>query len=103
MDSELGKFKTINKNLDIKVGDIVTYGIRPEEIAITDKQVDGSLELIVKEIDFKGPNSILHLTSKNKKLIVKLQMISSSSSKSYAKDSIINVNFAISSGNLFLK
>ena len=103
LDSELGKFKTINKNLDIKVGDIATYGIRPEEIAITDKKVDGSLELIVKEIDFKGPNSILHLTSKNKKLIVKLQMISSSSSKSYAKDSIVNVNFAINSGNLFLK
>ena len=104
MDSALGKFKTKikNKDINIKVGDDIIYGIRPEEINIIERGND-SLELIIKEIDFKGPNSILHLISKNKKLTIKLQNLSSNISESYAKDSILNVNFNLNSGNIFLK
>jgi len=103
LDSEIGKFKTKNKNKNIKVGDDVIYGIRPEEIIISDNKNENSLELIIKEIDFKGPNSILHLFSKNKNLTIKLQDISSNIPKSYTRDSVVNVNFNIDSGNIFLK
>ena len=103
LDSEIGKFKTKNKNKNIKVGDDVIYGIRPEEIIIADNKNENSLELIIKEIDFKGPNSILHLFSKNKNLTIKLQDISSNIPKSYTRDSVVNVNFNIDSGNIFLK
>ena len=104
LDSALGKFKTKikNKDINIKVGDDIIYGIRPEEINIIERGND-SLELIIKEIDFKGPNSILHVISKNKKLTIKLQNLSSNISESYAKDSILNVNFNLNSGNIFLK
>ena len=103
LDSQLGKFKTKTKTKNIKIGDNIIYGIRPEEITITDNKNDNSLELIVKEIDFKGPNSILHLIDKNKNLTIKLQDISSNISKSYTKDSVVNIMFNLDSGNIFLK
>jgi spermidine/putrescine transport system ATP-binding protein len=105
LDSSLGKFKTKIKDKDknIKVGDNIIYGIRPEEITLSSDKDDDSFKLYVKKIDFKGPNSILHLISKNKKLTIKLQNLSSNVSESYAKDSILNVNFNLNSGNIFLK
>ena len=104
LDSALGKFKTKikDKDINIKVGDDIIYGIRPEEINITAKD-NNNLQLIIKEIDFKGPNSILHLISKNKKLTIKLQHLSSNVLESYAKDSIVNVHFNLNSGNIFVK
>jgi spermidine/putrescine transport system ATP-binding protein len=103
LDSQLGKFKTKTKAKNFKIGDDVIYGIRPEEISITDNKNDNSLELIIKEIDFKGPNSMLHLIDKNKNLTIKLQNISSNISKSYTKDSVVNIIFNLESGNIFLK
>ena len=103
LDSHLGKFETKTKSKNIKVGDDIIYGIRPEEITITDIKNDNSLELIIKEIDFKGPNSILHLTNKSRNLTIKLQNISSNISKSYVINSVVNINFNIESGNVFLK
>ena len=103
LDSELGKFKTSVKNLDINKGNNVIYGIRPEEIIISDSTKENSIELIVKDIDFKGPNSILHLVSKNKNLLIKSQNISSNISKSYSIGSLVNININIDSGNIFLK
>jgi spermidine/putrescine transport system ATP-binding protein len=103
LDSHLGKFETKTKSKNIKVGDDIIYGIRPEEIAITDIKKDNSIELIIKDIDFKGPNSILHLTNKSRNLTIKLQKISSNISKTYTIDSVIHINFNIESGNVFLK
>ena len=103
LDSHLGKFETKTKSKNIKVRDDIIYGIRPEEIAITDIKKDNSIELIIKDIDFKGPNSILHLTNKSRNLTIKLQKISSNISKTYTIDSVIHINFNIESGNVFLK
>ena len=63
----------VTKAKNFKIGDDVIYGIRPEEISITDNKDDNSLELIIKEIDFKGPNSMLHLIDKNKNLTIKVK------------------------------
>ena len=103
LNSELGEFKTKIKNKSVKVGDNVIYGIRPEEIELSNNNDNDSLELYIKEIDFKGSNSILNLVNKNKNLTIKLQNISSNISKSLSKDSIIHINFNIDSGNIFLK
>ena len=104
-DSPIGKFKikNMNKNLNFKNGDQIIYGIRPEEIYITDNEDNDSLELIIKEIDFKGPNTILHLMKKDSEVIIKLQNISSNISKSYKINSTVNIKFNINSGNIFHK
>ena len=103
LSSKLGDFKTKIKNNNIKVGDNIIYGIRPEEITLSSDKNDDSFKLYVKKIDFKGPNSILHLVNKNKDLTIKLQNISSNISKSFSEDSVVNVNFNLDSGNIFPK
>lgn len=103
LKSELGIFKTINKDINISVGDNIIYGIRPEEVTLSNEKNDNNLELIIKDIDFKGPNSILHLENKNKNLSIKLQDISSNISKSYTKGSTVNILFNKDSGNIFHK
>ena len=103
LSSGLGDFKTKIKNNNIKVGDNIIYGIRPEEIILSNDKDDDSFKLYVKKIDFKGPNSILHLVNKNKDLTIKLQNISSNISKSFSENSVVNINFNIDSGNIFPK
>ena len=103
LSSKLGDFKTEIKNNNIKVGDNIIYGIRPEEITLSSDKDDDSFKLYVKKIDFKGPNSILHLVNKNKDLTIKLQNISSNISKSFSENSVVNINFTINSGNIFPK
>ena len=103
LSSGLGDFKTKIKNNNIKVGDNIIYGIRPEEITLSSDKDDDSFKLYVKKIDFKGPNSILHLVNKNKDLTIKLQNISSNISKSFSEDSVVNINFNLDSGNIFPK
>ena len=103
LSSGLGDFKTKIKNNNIKVGDNIIYGIRPEEITLSSDKDDDSFKLYVKKIDFKGPNSILHLVNKNKNLTIKLQNISSNISKSFSENSVVNINFTINSGNIFPK
>jgi len=103
LSSGLGDFKTKIKNNNIKVGDNIIYGIRPEEITLSSDKDDDSFKLYVKKIDFKGPNSILHLVNKNKDLTIKLQNISSNISKSFSENSVVNINFNIDSGNIFPK
>ena len=103
LSSKLGDFKTKIKNNNIKVGDNIIYGIRPEEITLSSDKDDDSFKLYVKKIDFKGPNSILHLVNKNKDLTIKLQNISSNISKSFSENSVVNINFNIDSGNIFPK
>lgn len=103
LSSGLGDFKTKIKNNNIKVGDNIIYGIRPEEIILSNDKDDDSFKLYVKKIDFKGPNSILHLVNKNKDLTIKLQNISSNISKSFSENSVVNISFNIDSGNIFPK
>jgi spermidine/putrescine transport system ATP-binding protein len=103
LSSGLGDFKTKIKNNNIKVGENIIYGIRPEEITLSSDKDDDSFKLYVKKIDFKGPNSILHLVNKNKDLTIKLQNISSNISKSFSENSVVNISFNIDSGNIFPK
>jgi spermidine/putrescine transport system ATP-binding protein len=103
LSSGLGDFKTKIKNNNIKVGDNIIYGIRPEEITLSSDKDDDSFKLYVKKIDFKGSNSILHLVNKNKDLTIKLQNISSNISKSFSENSVVNISFNIDSGNIFPK
>jgi len=103
LNSELGNFKTKVKENNFKIGDNIIYGIRPEEISISTNKNEDSIELLVKEIDFKGPNSILNLVNKNQNVQIKLQNISKNISNEYSKDSLVNINFNIDAGNMFLK
>ena len=102
LSSEFGKFKT-KSHREIKIGDKVIFGIRPEEIILTNEKNENTLELKVKEIDFKGSTSTLNLLSKNSETTIKLQNISSNISKSLSENSIVNIEFNKNSGNIFLK
>ena len=102
LNSKFGKFKT-KTNKELKIGDEIIYGIRPEEISLTNKDNENSLELKVKEIDFKGSTSTLNLLSKNSNADIKLQNISSNISKSLSEDSLVYIEFNENTGNIFLK
>ncbi len=102
LNSVFGKFKTKNHK-QINVGDNVIFGIRPEEITLTDESNENSLELKVKEINFKGSTSTLDLLDKNEDKIIKLQNISSNISKSLSEGSNVKIEFNKNSGNIFLK
>ena len=62
-----------------------------------------TLEVKVKEIDFKGSTSTLNLLSKNSNTNIKLQNISSNISKSLSEDSLVYIEFNENTGNIFLK
>ncbi len=102
LDSEFGKFKTTT-NKKLKPGDNVIFGIRPEEIILANEKNENTLEVKVKEIDFKGSTSTLNLLSMNLNREIKLQNISSNISKSLSKNSIVNIEFNKNTGNIFLK
>ncbi len=102
LNSEFGKFKT-KTNKELQIGDAVIYGIRPEEISLTNNENENSLELKVKEIDFKGSTSTLNLLSKNSNANIKLQNISSNISKSLSENSVVYIEFNENTGNIFLK
>ena len=67
LESSFGIFKTKNNSLSNKLnnGDIVNFGIRPEEISITENNEKNTLELEVSEIDFKGSVSTINVMDKN--------------------------------------
>tara|TARA_Y100000741_G_scaffold362642_1_gene348814 strand:- start:406 stop:1476 length:1071 start_codon:yes stop_codon:yes gene_type:complete len=102
LNSAFGKFKTKNDK-PISVGDNIIFGIRPEEITLTDQNNENGLELKVKEINFKGSTSTLDLLDKNKNKSIKLQNISSNISKSLSEGSNVKIEFNTNSGNIFLK
>jgi len=102
LNSEVGNFK-IKINKDIRIDDKIIFGIRPEEIKIIDKKNDSSLELKIKEVDFKGSTSTINLLSNNSNKIIKIQNISSNISKNFSEGDSIYIEFNSNSGNIFFK
>ena len=102
LNSEFGNFKVITSK-EVNVGDEVIFGIRPEEITLTDAQNENGLELKVMDINFKGSTSTLNLLSKNSNASIKLQNISSNISKSLHEGSKVYIEFNKNAGNIFNK
>tara|TARA_B100000029_G_scaffold494752_1_gene558908 strand:+ start:171 stop:1274 length:1104 start_codon:yes stop_codon:yes gene_type:complete len=103
LESSFGVFKTKNNDLSnkLKNGDIVNFGIRPEEISITENNEKNTLELEVSEIDFKGSVSTINVMDKNSNNKIKIQNISSNVSKKYQSGSKVNILINPESGNIF--
>ena len=103
LESSFGIFKTKNNDLSnkLKNGDIVNFGIRPEEISITENNEKNTLELEVSEIDFKGSVSTINVMDKNSNNKIKIQNISSNVSKKYQSGSKVNILINPVSGNIF--
>ena len=103
LESSFGVFKTKNNDLSnkLKNGDIVNFGIRPEEISITENNEKNTLELEVSEIDFKGSVSTINVMDKKSNNKIKIQNISSNVSKKYQSGSKVNILINPESGNIF--
>ena len=100
VDSEYGTFSII-QNFDVSVGDLITFGIRAEEIKILSQSNSSSIELIIKDIEFRGPTSNLNVKSKNSEKYLKIQNISSSISQTFQKGAAINLEFNSELGTIF--
>ena len=100
VDSEYGKF-SIFQNVDVSVGDTITFGIRAEEIKILSQSNSNSIELIIKDIEFRGPTSNLNVKSKNSDKYLKIQNISSNISQAFKQGASINLEFNSSLGTIF--
>ena len=103
LQSSFGKFKTINHNLhSLNNGDIINFGIRPEEISIVNETKENTLELNVSEIDFKGSVSTINVLDNNSDKKIKIQNISSNVSKEYTSGSKVKIYIKPESGNIFV-
>lgn len=100
VDSEYGKF-SIFQNVDFSVGDSITFGIRAEEIKILSQSNSNSIELIIKDIEFRGPTSNLNVKSKNSDKYLKIQNISSNISQTFKQGASVNLEFNTELGTIF--
>ena len=100
VDSEYGKF-SIFQNVDVSVGDTITFGIRAEEIKILSQSNSNSIELLIKDIEFRGPTSNLNVKSKNSDKYLKIQNISSNISQAFKQGASINLEFNTEFGTIF--
>ena len=100
VETEYGKF-SIFQNTNLSVGDSFHFGIRPEEIKILDNQNSKSLELIIRDIEFKGSTSNINAKSSLSDNILKIQNISSNISKSFSLGDSIHVELNTSGGTIF--
>ena len=100
VDSEYGKF-SIFQNLDVSVGDKITFGIRAEEIKILSQSNSNSIELLIKDIEFRGPTSNLNVKSKNSDNYLKIQNISTNISQAFKQGASINLEFNTEFGTVF--
>ena len=89
-------------NSYIKIGDNVSFGIRPEEINLINEKIENSLELTIDEINFKGSVSTVNLISKHSKQKIKIQNISSNVSKALSPGLKVHILFNPNAGNIFL-
>ena len=101
LDSEFGNFQTKISN-NIKIGDNVSFGIRPEEINLINEKIENSLELTIDEINFKGSVSTVNLISEHSKQKMKIQNISSNVSKTLSPGLKVHILFNPNAGNIFL-
>ena len=101
LDSEFGNFQTKISN-NIKIGDNVSFGIRPEEINLINEKIENSLELTIDEINFKGSVSTVNLISEHSKQKMKIQNISSNVSKTLSPGLKVHILFNVNAGNIFL-
>jgi len=100
LKSEFGNFQTKISN-NIKIGDNISYGIRPEEINLINEKIENSLELTIDEIDFKGSVSTVNLISEHSKQKIKIQNISSNVSKTLSPGLKVHILFNPNAGNIF--
>ena len=100
VDSEYGKF-SISKDANFSPGDLIIFGIRPEEIKILDETSTNSLTLTIKDIEFKGSTSNINVKSNSTDNFLKIQNISSSISQSFKKNNSINVELNTAVGTIF--
>lgn len=101
LNSEFGNFQTKISN-NIKIGDNVSFGIRPEEINLINEKIENSLELTIDEINFKGSVSTVNLISEHSKQKIKIQNISSNVSKALSPGLKVHILFNPNAGNIFL-
>jgi spermidine/putrescine transport system ATP-binding protein len=100
VDSEYGKF-SISKDTDVSPGDLIIFGIRPEEIKILDETNSNSIPLTIKDIEFKGSTSNINVKSNNTDNFLKIQNISSNISNSFQTNNLINVELNTAVGTIF--
>jgi spermidine/putrescine transport system ATP-binding protein len=100
VESEYGQF-CINQNTDFSLGESIIFGIRPEEIQILNKSNSNSIELLIKDIEFRGSTSNLNVKSKNNKNYLKIQNISSNISNNFQQGNSINLEFNTALGTIF--
>ena len=101
LKSAFGNFQTKISN-NIKIGDNISFGIRPEEINLINEKIENSLELTIDEIDFKGSVSTVNLISAHSKQKIKIQNISSNVSKTRSSGLKVHILFNPNAGNIFL-
>ena len=100
VDSEYGKFSILQKT-NISAGESFNFGVRPEEIKILNSKNDNSLELIIRDIEFKGSTSNINAKSSLSDNILKIQNISSNISQSFSEGDSIQVELNTSGGTIF--
>jgi spermidine/putrescine transport system ATP-binding protein len=100
VESEFGQF-LINQSIDKSTGDSLTFGIRPEEIKILNQNNSNSIEVIIKDVEFRGSTSNLNVKSKHSEKYLKIQNISSNISQSFQQGDVINVELNTGVGTIF--
>jgi ABC-type sulfate/molybdate transport systems ATPase subunit len=100
VESEFGQF-LINQSIDKSTGDSLTFGIRPEEIKILNQNNSNSIEVIIKDLEFRGSTSNLNVKSRHSEKYLKIQNISSNISQSFQQGDVINVELNTGVGTIF--
>ena len=100
VESDFGKF-SIFKNTNLTIGDSFSFGVRPEEIQIVNSKNTNSLELTIRDIEFKGSTSNINAKSSLSDKILKIQNISSNVSQSFKEGDPIQVELNTSGGAIF--
>ena len=100
VESEFGQL-LINHSIDKSIGDSLTFGIRPEEIKILDQSSSNSIEVIIKDVEFRGSTSNLNVKSQHSEKYLKIQNISSNISQPFQQGDVINVELNTGVGTIF--
>ncbi len=100
VDSDYGNF-TIFQSTSLLIGSSFNFGIRPEEIKILERKNTNSLELIIKDIEFKGSTSNINAKNSLNNNTLKIQNISSNISKSFNEGDKIHIELNTIGGSIF--
>ena len=89
--------------IDKSIGELLIPILKgqTEEIQILNKSNSNSIELLIKDIEFRGSTSNLNVKSKNNKNYLKIQNISSNISNNFQQGNSINLEFNTALGTIF--